>query len=156
MAKSNANTVEEYLAELPEARREDVEGMRKIVLDNLPDGYQEAMQYGMISYIIPLQRYPKAYNGQPLAIFSLASQKSYISLYLMNVYSDRETESWFVEGFRASGKKLNMGKSCVRFKSLDDLPLDLVGEAIARTTVDDYIETYEASRRLTKSSSRGT
>lgn len=146
MAKSKANTVEEYLAELPEARREDVEGMRKIVLDNLPDGYQETMQYGMISYIIPLQRYPKTYNGQPLAIFSLASQKNYMSLYLMNVYSDRETESWFVEGFRASGKKLNMGKSCVRFKNLDDLPLDLVSEAIARTTVDDYIERYEASR----------
>ena len=146
MAKSNAKTVEEYLAELPEAQREDVEGMRKIVLDNLPDGYQETMQYGMISYIIPLQRYPKTYNGQPLAIFSLASQKNYISLYLMNVYSDRETESWFVEGFRTSGKKLNMGKSCVRFKSLDDLPLDLVGEAIARTTVDDFIERYEASR----------
>ena len=147
MARSEAKTVDEYLAELPEARREDVGGLRNIILDNLPEGYGETMQYGMISYIIPLERYPKTYNGQPLAIFSLASQKNYISLYLMNVYSDRETESWFVEGFRASGKKLNMGKSCVRFKSLDHLPLDLIGKAIARTPVDEFIERYEASRR---------
>ena len=147
MAQSKAKTVDEYLAELPEARREDVGGLRRIILDNLPEGYSETMQYGMISYIIPLERYPKTYNGQPLAIFSLASQKNYISLYLMNVYSEGETESWFVEGFRASGKKLNMGKSCVRFKSLDDLPLDLIGKAIGRTSVDEFIERYEASRR---------
>ena len=146
MAKSAAKTVDEYLAELPEARREAVEGLRKIILDKLPEGYSETMQYGMISYIIPLKRYPKTYSGQPLAIFSLASQKNYISLYMMNVYSDRETESWFVEGFRASGKKLNMGKSCVRFKSLDDLPLGLISKAIARTSVDDFIERYEVTR----------
>ena len=154
MAQSKAKTVDEYLAELPESRRETVEGMRKIVLDNLPVCYHEAMQYGMISYVIPLERYPKTYNSQPLAIVSLASQKSYVSLYLMGIYFDGETGKWFTEGFRASGKRLDMGKSCLRFKRLEDLPLDLVGEAIARTTVDEFIERYEASRRLTKSSSR--
>ena len=147
MAKSKAETVDECLEELQNDRRDAIESIRKIVLDNLPAGYEETMQYGMIGYVIPLERYPNTYNGQCLAIISLASQKNYISLYLMSVYSDPDTKRWFTEGYRASGKKLNMGKSCVRFKSLEDLPLELIGEAVARTSVDEFIEHYEASRR---------
>jgi hypothetical protein len=101
----------------------------------------------MISYEIPLSRYPKTYNKQPLAMAALASQKNYMSLYLMTVYGDKDTETWFHERYRASGKKLDMGKSCVHFRKLDDLPLDLVGESIGRVSVDKYIERYEQSRR---------
>ena len=146
MAQSTATTVDDYLNELADDRRETISAVRRIILDNLPNGYEETMQYGMISYVIPLETYPVTYNKQPLAYISLASQKNYVSLYLMGVYADRDTEQWFVEGFKSSGKKLNMGKSCVRFKTLDDLPLDLIGEAVSRTTPDHFIELYEAAR----------
>ena len=104
------------------------------------------MQYGMISYVIPLARYPKTYNKQPLAYLSLAAQKRHMSIYLMGVYCDAETESWFVQRYRDSGKRLDMGKSCVRFRTLEDLPLDLIGEAVSRTSVEDFIERYETAR----------
>ena len=146
MAYSKAATVEEYLRELPAERRQTVEALRTVILDNLPGGYEEAMQFGMISYVVPLERYPKTYNGQALSYAALASQKNYVSVYLMNIYSDVETERWFTERYRASGKRLDMGKACVRFKKLDDLPLDLIAEAVALTSVDSFIELYEESR----------
>ena len=146
MAYSKAATVEEYLQELPAERRQTVEAVRKVILDNLPDGYEEAMQFGMISYVVPLERYPKTYNRQPLSYAALASQKNYVSVYLMNIYGDPETERWFTERYRASGKRLDMGKSCVRFRKLDDLPLDLVAEAVAMTSVESFIQLYETSR----------
>ena len=148
MARSKATTVEEYLDELADDRRETVEAVRDVVNANLPDGYEETVQFGMISYVVPLERYPKTYNRQALQYAALASQKNYVSLYLMNVYGDQETERWFLDRYKASGKRLDMGKSCVRFKSVDDLPLDLVGEAIARTPVDAYIAVYETARGL--------
>lgn len=141
-----ATTVEEYLAEQSLERREALAAVRRVILENLPVGYAEVMQYGMISYVIPLARYPKTYNKQPLAYISLAAQKRYMSLYLMGVYSDPEMESWFVQRYRASGKRLDMGKSCVRFRTPDDLPLDLVGEAVSMTSVEDFIERYETAR----------
>lgn len=147
MVHSAAATVEEYLEELPGERQEAVTTVRQAILDNLPDGYRETMQHGMISYVIPLETYPKTYNGQPLVFASLASQKNYMSVYLMGVYADAETEEWFLDRYKATGKKLNMGKCCVRFKKLDDLPIELVGEAVARTPMQKYIECYEASRR---------
>ena len=101
----------------------------------------------MIGYVIPLRTYPVSYNQKPLLYAALASQKNYMSLYLMNIYSDKEAEQWFIGQYVASGKKLNMGKSCVRFKKLEDLPIDLIGKAIARTTVANFIERYEASKR---------
>ena len=152
MAQSKAKTADAYLAELTPERREAVASVRQIILDHLPEGYEESMQYGMIGYVIPLDRYPITYNKQPLGIAALASQKNYMSLYLMNVYGDEETERWFTERYVASCKKLNMGKSCVRFKTLDDLPVDLIGEAIARTPVADFIALYEASRSPAKRS----
>ena len=147
MAQSKAATVDEYLAEQSPDRRAALEAVRKVILENLPEGCEETMQFGMIGYVVPLEKYPVTYNKQPLGVVALASQKNYMSLYLMNVYGDPETERWFVEEYRASGKKLDMGKSCVRFKGLEDLPLDLVGRAIARTSVDEFIGMYEASRR---------
>ena len=148
MARSEAKTVEEYLDELADDRRATLEAVRDVVRANLPDGYEETVQFGMISYVVPLERYPKTYNRQALQYAALASQKNYVSLYLMNVYGNEETERWFVDRYRASGKRLDMGKSCVRFKSIDDLPLDLIGETIARTPVDDFIALYETARGL--------
>ena len=149
MARSKAGTAEEYLAELPPERRQAMVEVRSVILRNLPQGYEESVLFGMLCYVVPLKRYPVTYNKQPLMYAALASQKGYISLYLMNIYSDRETEAWFTERYRASGKRLDMGKSCVRFKRLENLPLDLVGEAIARTPVNDFLGRYKASRRQT-------
>ena len=147
MVHSSAGTVEEYLADLPGDRRAVVETVRNIILENLPEGYQESMQFGMIGYSIPLERYPVTYNGQPLSYVALASQKNHMSLYLMNIYGDDTTRDWFIEQYAARGKKLNMGKACVRFKKLDDLPLDLISQAIALTPVEQYIKGYEAARK---------
>ena len=145
--QSKAGTVEEYLASLPEERRNAIEAVRRVILAHLPEGYQEGMQYGMLSYCIPLSRYPKTYNGQALGYAALASQKNYMSLYLMGVYGDEQLERWFRDEYAASGKKLDMGKSCVRFKKLEDLPLDVVGKAIAMATPEEFIQMYERSRR---------
>ena len=150
MARTKAQTVSGYLAELPPDRREAIAALRRVILDHLPEGFEETMQFGMIGYVIPLERYPVTYNQQPLSYAALASQKNYMSLYLMNIYGDSEAQQWFTDEYRASGKKLDMGKSCVRFKKLADLPLELIGQAIARTSVDGFIELYEASRRRTR------
>ena len=147
MARSEAATVDAYLAELPPERREAIAAVRSVVLGNLPAGYEEVMQFGMIGYVVPFSTVPKTYNGQPLQYIGLASQKNYMSLYLNNVYGSERVEEWFVEAYRASGKKLDMGKSCVRFKRLDDLPLDLIGKTIAATSVSEYVRVYEESRR---------
>lgn len=147
MATSKAQSVEEYLSELPDDRRAALAAVRKTVLKNLPEGYTETMQYGMISYVVPLETCPDTYNGQPLAIVSLASQKNHMSIYLMGVYGNSETERWFRERWTASGKKLDMGKSCLRFKKLDDLALDVVGEVVARVPVEQLIAFHERARQ---------
>ncbi len=139
-------TAEEYIAGLHEQRAEQISRLREMILQKLPPGYTEEMGFGMITYVIPLETYPNTYNGHPLMYAALASQKQHMAIYLMNVYGDDETLQWFTDGFAASGKKLDMGKSCVRFKKLDDLPLELIGETIARTPVSEYIACYEASR----------
>ncbi len=143
---SDAVSVEEYLSELDDVRQEAVSAVRQVILDNLPVGYEEIMQYGMISYVVPLDVLADTYNGQPLMYIALASQKQYMSLYLTNVYGDESVEKWFKERYLATGKKLNMGKSCVRFRKLDDLPLELVAEVVARTPIDEFVTTYQASR----------
>lgn len=106
------------------------------------------MQYGMIGYYVPLERYPVTYNGRPLSLAGLASQKRHLALYLMGVYGREDEAAWFRERWSATGKKLDMGKSCVRFRTLEDVPLDVVGEATAKTSVDDFIAVYERSRGL--------
>ena len=146
MVKSAAATVAEYLLELTEDRREAIAQVRQVILDHLPEGYQETMQYGMISYVIPLERFAKTYNKQPLAVVLLAAQKNYLSLYLMGVYGDPTIEQWFKERYQRSGHKLNQGKCCLRFKRVADLPTDLIGEVVARVSVDDFITMYETAR----------
>ena len=152
MARSKAGSVEDYLEELPRQRREALQEVRKVVLDNLPAGYVETINWGVITYEIPLERFPDTYNKRPLMYAALASQKNHMSLYLMCVYSHKESRVRFEEKFKASGKKLNMGKSCVRFKRVEDLPLDVVGEVIAGTSVDAYIRFYQESRTKRKTS----
>ena len=139
-------TPEEYLAALPPDRGEQLGGLRELILQRLPEGYREQVDFGMLAYVIPLETYPETYNKHPLMYAALASQKRHMALYLMNVYGDEATMEWFTEGFAAAGKKLDMGKACVRFKKLDDLPLDFIGDVIARTPVSEYIQAYEASR----------
>jgi hypothetical protein len=152
--QSRATNVGEYLASLPDDRRRTVEAVRKTILDNLNPGYAEGMSYGMIGYAVPHGRYPAGYHAdpkQPLPFAALASQKGHLSLYLMSVYcgcdatEPTEHGKWFREAWAKSGKKLDMGKSCIRFKRLEDLPLDVIGEAVRRVPVDMYIAWYEAS-----------
>jgi hypothetical protein len=145
--KSNVATVEEYLASLPEDRRVAVEAVRKVILKNLDKNYSEGMQYGMIGYCVPHSVYPKGYHcdpKQPLPFAALASQKNHMAIYLMRLYGSKEQEAWFRDAWSRTGKKLDMGKSCIRFKKLDDLALDVLGEAIRRVPAKKYIETYEA------------
>ena len=144
--KSSAATVQQYLDELPEDRRVVVEAVREMVLHNLPEGYRESMRWGMITYEIPLERYPDTYNGQPLSYVALAAQKNNYTLYL-TVYQDSEQEARLREGFKKAGKKLDMGKSCLHFKKLDDLPMNVLAEVVASTPPDAFIKQHEASRQ---------
>ena len=143
--RSDAATPEEYVASLPEERREAIAAVRDAVRAGIPDGFEEGVEFGMISWHVPLERYPKTYNGRPLSYVSLASQKRYMSLYLMGIYGDDGNRSWFEAAAAERGAKLDVGKACVRFRRLDDLPLDLVTQAVARIGVDEYLEAYEAS-----------
>lgn len=142
-----AATVEEYLANLPKDRRDALEAVRKVILANLDKDYEEGIQYGMIGYYVPHRVFPPGYHcdpKQPLPFASIASQKNHMGLYLMCVYGSGPLEKWFREAWAKTGKKLDMGKSCVRFKKLDDVALDVVGEAIKRVPTKKYVETYQA------------
>jgi hypothetical protein len=146
--QSQAKTVDEYLAELPDDRRELVEAVRAEILKSLPDGYEEGMQYGMIGYFVPHSVYPAGYHcnpKQPLPFANLASQKQYVSVYLYCVYSDDRQADWFRKAWEKTGKKLNMGKSRVRFRKLEDVPLKVIGQAVRRVPVSKFIATYEAA-----------
>jgi hypothetical protein len=151
--QSKAKTVAQYLADLPADRREAIDAVRKVILKNLPAGFEETMQYGMIAYVVPHSLFPAGYHCDPtqaLCFAALASQKNHMAIYLTTVYGHKKTEEWFKKAYKASGKKLDMGKSCVRFKKLEDLPLEVIGQAIARVPVDKYIEAYEESREKAK------
>ena len=144
---ATATSVDEYLAGLPENQRAVLEPVRDTIRKNLPNGYQEVIQGKFITYVIPLSRYPKTYNRQPLQYVALAPQKNYYTLYMMVPYADEKELAQLQNGFKKAGKKLDMGKSCIRFKKLEDLPLDVIGESVARTSVDDYIRGYESAKR---------
>ena len=146
---TNINEIKNYLEKLPIERKEALEAVRKIIKKSLPKGYQETIQYGMITYVVPLKAYPKGYldkKDSPLPYVSIVSQKSHMAVYLMNLYADKKINEWFTKAYKASGKKMDIGKSCIRFKKLEDLPLDLIGEAIAKTSVDKFIKLYEEGR----------
>jgi len=145
MARSDAATVDAYLAELPADRRATLAAVRDVVLANLPEGYSEGMAYGMIGWAIPLAAYPNTYNKQPLGVACLAAQKNYNALYL-NFLFDPALEAKLRKVFAAAGKKLDMGKACIRFKTVDDLPLDAIGELVADVPPERLIAAYEASR----------
>ena len=144
--QSSAATVEQDLASLPADRRAVVSAVRDAVRRSMPDGYVEAMAFGMIGWGIPLARYPNTYNGQPLGYVALAAQKNHYALYLTCAYQDGEESRWLAEEFARAGKRLDMGKSCLRFRSLDDLPLESIGRFIARTPPDAFIAQYERAR----------
>jgi len=147
--QSKAATVEEYLKELPDDRRAAISKVRQVIRKNLPKGIQEGMSYGMIGYFVPHKIYPAGYHcdpKQPLPFAGLASQKNYMSFYICTVYQSTDQEQWMRAQFEAKGKKLDMGKGCIRFRKLEDLPLDVVGEVVGRVPLADVIANYEAQR----------
>jgi hypothetical protein len=148
--RSDATVVEDYLDELPPDRHDAICAVRDVINENLPEGYAESMSSGMIGWGIPLEDYPDTYNGQPLGIAALASQKNHMALYLMGIYADQGLEDWFRQQYAERGLKLDMGRSCVRFKRLEDVPLDVIGEVIRRVAPERFIALYEASRTSTK------
>jgi hypothetical protein len=150
--QSSVKTVDEYLASLPEDRRTTIEAVRRVVLDNLDAGYAEGMSYGMIGYFVPHSVFPAGYHcnpKDPLPFAGLASQKSHMSLYLMSLYmgQNEKEDEWFATEWTKSGKKLDMGKSCIRFKKLTDLNLPLIGEALRRMPAQRYIDIYQSLRK---------
>jgi hypothetical protein len=152
--QSDATTVTEYLASLPEDRRRAMKAVRTVIRANLPKGLVEAMNWGMIVYEVPLKTCPDTYNGQPLAYAALASQKHYMSVYLMGIYGSDELRADFEQSYRASGKRMDIGKACVRFRTLDDLPLDVVANAIGALTIEEFIAMHDQSASLRKARSR--
>jgi len=146
MTNPKARTVAEYLAALPADRRATLSTVRDVILKHLPAGYKECIGYGMIGYVVPLETNPNTYNGQPLAYAGLASQKHYCSLYLMCVYSDATSKKALQAAFDKAGKKLDMGKCCVRFKTADDLPLPAIGKIIASMPVKAFTKIYEKAK----------
>jgi len=147
VASSNASTVEEYLQELPKDRREVVSQVRGTILKHLPEGYEETMNWGMISYEIPLTRYPDTYNKQPLMYMALAAQKNHYAVYSSGVNMDPLGESWLESEFEKAEKRLDLGKSCIRFRALDAVPLNVIGKVAGAQTVDEFIQIYEKSRK---------
>ncbi len=148
---SDATTVTEYLASLPDDRRKAMAAVRTVIRANLPKGVVETMNWGMISYEVPLKTYPDTYNGQPLAYAALASQKNHMSVYLMGIYGSETLRAEFEEAYKATGKRMDVGKSCVRFRTLDDLPLDVVGDAIGAITLEQFLALHDEAASLRKS-----
>jgi hypothetical protein len=144
--QSQEKTVAAYIKSLPEEKASIIREVRSLVNKNLPDGYKEVMRWGMISWEIPLSKYPDTYNGEPLNYVALAAQKNNFSLYLMGCYADPIAMDEFVREYKASGKPLNMGKSCVRFKKIEDLPLNLIAKNIKSCSAKKFIKLYENSR----------
>jgi hypothetical protein len=147
--QSEAKAVPQYLEELPEDRRAAIAKVRSVLRKHLPKGIKEEMGYGMIGYVVPHSIYPAGYHcdpQQPLPFVSLASQKNYMALYVMSIYTCAGEENWLRDQFKARGKKLDMGKCCIRFRKLEDLPLDVIAELMGRLSIEEYIKAYEAGR----------
>lgn len=148
MVTSRASTPEEYLAELPDDRRSLVQAVRSTIVEHLPDGFEETMTFGMLGYVVPLDRYPDTYNGQPLSVITLANQKNHVAVYLTGIYARDDRRQWFIDAWKSTGARLDMGKSCVRFKRLDDVEFGVLGRAVARVTPDELIRAHgEVHRR---------
>lgn len=143
---SKAKTVEEYIQQLPENRKDEIGAVRKVILDNLPAGIEENMNWGMISYEVPLSVCPDTYNNKPLMYAALDSQKNHMSIYLSAIYANDDLRDEFEQNYQSTGNKLDIGKSCVRFKKIDNLSLDVIGQAIGAVSVHDFIEFYHKNR----------
>ncbi|GAB5401055.1 MAG: DUF1801 domain-containing protein [Aureisphaera sp.] len=147
----DANTVAEYIEQLPEDRKGPVEKLRQIVKQNLPEGYEEGITYKMIGFYVPHSIYPDGYHcnpKDPLPFINIASQKNFVALYHSGIYAKKELLDWFVSEFPKHSKyKLDMGKSCVRFKKVDAIPYDLIAELCTKMSVKEWIGTYESARQ---------
>lgn len=148
--KTSSQTVSAFLAALPDDRRREVERVRTLVRRHLPNGYEEVISNNMLVYQVPLDRYPDTYNGHPLWYVALGSQKNYLALHLMGVYADAEQQRRLKNAFKAAGKKLDMGKACIRFKSADDLPSGAIADIVGSTPVDRWVEIAESARRRSR------
>lgn len=144
------SSIDEYIAALPADRRDAISKLRSLLKRRMPKGYEESLLFGAIAWAVPLETFPDTYNGQPLCYAALASQKGHMALHLMSAYGDPAERKRLEEGFRRSGKRLDMGKSCIRFRSLDDLPLDVIGDFVARIPPARYIAAYRKARSGTK------
>lgn len=147
--KSEAQSVEEYISQLPDDRKEAVEKLRKVIKQNIPEGFQEVMSYGMIGYVVPKTLYPAGYHCTPelpLPFMNIASQKNFIAVYHMAVYADKELSDWFTAEYPKHTKtRLDMGKSCIRFKKPADIPFELIGHLASKITPEQWIAIYEAT-----------
>ncbi len=147
--QSKATTPQQYLKELSEDRKEVIEKLRQHILSNLPKGVEEQMSYGMLGYVIPHSVYPNGYHCDtklPLPFMNLASQKNFVAVYSMVLYSKKELMDWFTSEYAKRCKyKLDMGKSCIRFKKINDIPFELIGELTAKVTAEEWIEIYETA-----------
>ncbi|MDB4303924.1 DUF1801 domain-containing protein [Desulfosarcina sp.] len=143
-----ANSPEEYIAQLPEERKQAIIELREQISDNIPEGFEEQMNYGMIGYVVPHSIYPSGYHtdGQPLPFINIASQKSHVAVYHMGIYTDQKLMDWFLKEYADKCKaKLDMGKSCIRFKKIELIPYDLIGELAGKMTADEWINIYESN-----------
>jgi hypothetical protein len=147
MATKTQPTVAEFLAQLPQARRREIDRVRALILQYLPTGYEEVVSRRMLVYQVPLARYSDTYNRQPLWYVALASEKSYLSLHLMSIYGDTAKVQRLKDGFQAAGMKLDMGKACIHFKTADDLPLDVIGAVVASMPLERWVAIAQAARR---------
>ena len=149
--QSSAKTPDQYITELPEDRKEVMLKLRDVTLKNLPKGFEEQMSYGMLGYVVPHSIYPNGYHcntKDPLPFFAIASQKNSINIYHMMVYADKNLHDWFSAEYPKHCKsRLDMGKSCIRFKKMNDIPFDLIGELLSKITVEQWIEQYESAFR---------
>ena len=141
--RSKANTIKQYLNELPNGRQAAIETVREVILRNLPTGYEEVVNWGMITYQVPLDIFPDTYNAKPLMYVGLASQKNHMSIYLIGIYIDEEIRRNFEQPYRATSKRYDVGKSCVRFRKLDDLTLELIGQSIHLFEVDEFVKRFK-------------
>jgi hypothetical protein len=150
MKSTGAATIAQFLAQLPEDRRQAIGKLRRLINSHLPKGYQESLAWGMITWSVPLEVYPDTYNGQPLCYASLGSQKHHMALYLMSAYMGSPQLLRLEKGFKAAGKTLDMGKACIRFKSLDDLPLDVIAEVAGAVPMKAFVDMARAARPAKK------
>ena len=145
--QSKANSIEQYLNALPENRKKSLSIVRKTIVENLPTGYDEVMNWGLITYEVPLETFSNTYNEKPLMYTGLASQNNYMSVYLMGCYISPEIQKDFENAYKQSEKKLDAGKSCIRFRNVDDFPLKLIGKIIGLMSVEKFIENHSLVRK---------